>query len=178
MLNVALVSTISPRLIKDVGKKAVGGRGMDELEFESTRSERSRSTDSSKRSGGSSSLLDLMQLRSAQKKVAQDELTRKIEQGKVLWEKENIGFLAKKLANRIFEALGRVPAEVERIAIDHYGSVENSRWSELVIKDFEQKELSFLIKTFTGMRKLSVYAACKLLSRISNTGETNPAYVL
>ena len=159
-------------------KKTVGGRSTDELEFESTRSERSRSTDSSKRSGGSSSLLNLMQLRSAQKKVAQDELTRKIEQGKVLWEKENIGFLAKKLANRIFEELGRVPAEVESIAIDHYGSVENPRWSELVIQDFEQKELSFLIKTFTGMKKLSVDAACKLLSRISNTGETNPAYVL
>jgi hypothetical protein len=54
-------------------KKTVGGRRKDELEFESTRSERSRSTDSSKRSGGSSSLLILMQLRSAQKKAALQE---------------------------------------------------------------------------------------------------------
>ena len=123
-------------------KKTVGGRSTYELEFESTRSDRSRSTDSSKRSGGSSSLLYLMQLRIAQKKVAQDELTREIEQGKELWEKENIGFLAKKLANRIFEELGRVPAEVESIAIDHYRRVENPRWSESVIQDFEQKELS------------------------------------
>jgi len=159
-------------------KKTVGGRSSDELEFESTRSYRSRSTDSSKRSGGSRSLLQLMRLRSAQKKVAQDVLTRKIEQGKDLWEKENIGLLAKKLANRIFEELGRVPAEVENIAVNHYNSDENPRWSEMVINDFEQKELSFLIKTFTGMKKLSVDAACKLLSKISNTGETNPAFVL
>lgn len=151
---------------------------MDELEFESTRSGRSRSTDSSKRSGGSRSLLHLIQLRSAQKKVVQDELTRKIEQGKEAWEKENIGFLANKLANRIFEASGRVPAEVVSIAINHYSSEENPRWSESVIKDFEQKELSFLIRTFTGMKKLSVDVACKLLSKISGTGETNPAYVL
>ena len=142
-------------------KKTVGGRSTDELECESVRSDRSRSTDSSKRSEGSSSLLHLMQLRSAQKKVAQDELTRKIEQGKVLWEKENIGYLAKKLANRIFEGLGRVPAEIESIAIDHYRSGENPRWSELVIQEFEQKELSFLIKTFTGLAE-EVKRGCRL----------------
>jgi len=151
---------------------------MDIHEDESIHSSRSCSTEFSKRSSESRNLLNLIRLRSAQKKVAKAELTRKVEQGKSLWDEKGIGFLAKRLANGIVEKLGRVPSEVESIASKYYNREKTTRWSEKVIEYFEQKDVGYLVKTFTGTKKISMTSACKLLSEISNTGETNPAYVL
>ena len=95
-----------------------------------------------------------------------------------MWEKEGIGLLAKQLANGIYQKLGKVPAYVESLAITHYLRDENARWIECVMKDFEEKDVSWLIRTFTGTKKLSIASACKLLAEISDTGEVNPAYVL
>lgn len=155
---------------------------MDRLEAQSNRSSRSQSTDSSKRSnGGGTSLLELMQLRSAKKKSlteSESNLQRKADEGRDLWETAGLAKLAQLLANAIFKRFGKVPQEVEDIGRKHYRSGENAKWIENVIQDFEYRDVGSIVKMFTGLRTVNTNSVCKLLANISGIREGNPAVVL